>query len=82
MKNLVSTARSVTRIAHGILVETHNAASSKVSNLKSQVDDLWKVATEALPYTKSAKFLHRSEWVLEKLKNRDVIGFPKCQKNP
>ncbi len=84
MKKFISTqlqtAHSLAGIAHDILLETRNAARTKVSDLRSQVDDLWQAAEEMLPHAKPAAILNRVEKAVSALQKRDSIGFPKTQR--
>lgn len=81
MKKFISThlptAHSLAGIAHEILVETRNAAVTKVSDLRSQVDDLWQAAEEMIPSARPAALIGHVERTLKVLQKRDVIGFPK-----
>ena len=83
MKNFLSThlpaARSLAGIAREILTETHNAATTKVSDLRSQVDELWRAAGEMLPAKKTATVVRHVQRTYEALRNRDVIRFPRLE---
>jgi len=70
-------ARSLAKIASDLLVETRQAAVTRVSDLRSQVDDLWQAAGELLPQAKPAVLARHVERTLETLRNRDMIQFPK-----
>ena len=84
MKQFISTqlktAQSLAGIAHEILLETRDAAKGKVSDLRSQVDDLWQTAEEMLPHARPAALLDRVEKAVSALQKRDAIGFPKPQR--
>ena len=84
MKKFLSThlptAHSLAGIAHGMLIETRDAAATKVSNLRSQVDDLWQAAGDMLPNAKPAAFMRRVERTVRALKRRDIIQFPNSQR--
>ena len=69
------TALSLAEAAQEKLSETRDAAVNKVSNLRSQVDDLWAAAGEMLPRPKKA-LVQRLESALKAMRNRDTIGFP------
>ncbi len=71
------TAQSLAGIAREILIETRDAAATKVSDLRSQVDDLWQAAEDMLPHAKPAAIFHRVEKTITALQKRDAIGFPK-----
>jgi anti-sigma factor RsiW len=85
MKKFISThlptAQSLAGIAHEILLETRAAAATRVSDLRSQVDDLWQAAEDMLPHARPAAIMNRVEKTVEKtisaLQKRDAIGFPK-----
>ncbi|MFZ4681001.1 MAG: hypothetical protein ACOYMS_00740 [Terrimicrobiaceae bacterium] len=83
MKNFLSThlptATSLAGIARDMLAETHNAASTKVSDLRSQVEDLWQLAGEALPRKKTADMVRHVKRTYEALRNRDLISFPRLE---
>ncbi len=80
MKKFISThlptAVSLADIAHEILVETRNAAVTKASDLRAQVEELWESAGEMLPRAKSRDLMRKVESAIETLRNRDTIGFP------
>ena len=59
-----------------MLLETREAAATKVSDLRSQVDDLWQAAGEMLPKAKPAALMRRVEFTVRALKERDIIRFP------
>lgn len=85
MKKFISThlptAHTLAGIAHEILLETRAVAVTKVSDLRSQVDDLWQAAEDMLPHAKPAAIISRVEKTMERtisaLQKRDAIGFPK-----
>ena len=76
----LQTAHSLAGIAHDILLETRDAAKTRVSDLRSQVDDLWQAAEDMLPHAKPAALLDRVEKAVAALQKRDSIGFPKVQR--
>lgn len=84
MKEFISshlpTATTLAGIAREILVDTRNAAATKVSDLRSQVDDLWQTADEMLPRKQASELMLRVERAVESMRNRHQIGFPKAQK--
>jgi anti-sigma factor RsiW len=73
----LSTAHSLAGIAHEMLLETRDAAATKVSDLRSQVDELWQAAGDMLPSAKPAALMRRVELTVQALKERDIIRFPK-----
>jgi hypothetical protein len=75
MKRLLS-PHSLAGIARELLVETHQAATTKVNDLRVQVEDLWAAAGERLPRAKTAQFMRHLESAVKALRNRDTIGFP------
>jgi len=79
MKKFLSThlptARSLAGIAHEILLETREAAATKVSDLRSQVNDLWEAAGEEVR-TRPARLKRQVKTVVEALRHRDMIAFP------
>ncbi len=81
MKKLLSThlptAYSLAAIAREILIDTHNAATTKVCDLRSQVDELWRAADDMLPRKRTTEAIRRVENALRALRNRDTIEFPK-----
>jgi len=81
MKKFLSThlptAHSLAGIAHEMFLETRAAAATKVSDLRSQVDDLWEAAGEMLPGARPAALMRRVELTVRALKERDIIRFPK-----
>jgi len=83
MKNFFSThlpaAGSLAGIAREMLAETHNAATTKVSDLRSQVEDLWQAAGELLPRDKTASLVRHVKRTYEALRNRDIIRFPRLE---
>ncbi len=83
MKDFISThlpaAHSLAGIAREILLETHSAATHKVSNLRSQVEDLWEAAGEMLPREKTADVVRHVKRTYAALKNRDLIRFPRLE---
>lgn len=80
MKKLLSAqlvaARSLATVAHEMLLETRQAATSRVSDLRAQVEDLWNLAGDVLPHAKPAAIIRRVEDSLESLRQRDTIVFP------
>jgi hypothetical protein len=81
MKKLFSThlptACSLAGIAHEMLIDTRDSATHKVSNLRKQVDELWRTADDLLPREKTAEVVQHVEKVLSLMKSRGRIEFPK-----
>ncbi len=81
MKKLFSThlptVHSLAGIAHEMLLDTRDSASHKVSNLRKQVDELWRIADDLLPREKTTEVVRHVEKVVTALKNRGNIEFPK-----
>jgi len=75
MKRFLS-PRSLAGIARELLVETQQAAVTKVHDLREQVEDLWVAAGEKLPRAKTAQFMRHLESAVKALRSRDTIGFP------
>ncbi len=76
----LTTATTLAGIAREILIDTRNAATSKVSDLRAQVDELWQNADELLPRKQASELMRRVERAVESMRQRDQIGFPKEQK--
>lgn len=80
MKDFLSSrlpaARSLAGIAHELLLETRQAATARVSDLRAQVEELWQSAGDMVPRPDPAALLRHVETTLEVLKKRDLIGFP------
>ena len=83
MENFLSThlptAGSLAGIARDMLAETHSAATTKVSDLRSQVEDLWQAAGEMLPRDKTASVVRHVKRTYDALRNRDIIRFPRLK---
>jgi len=80
MKKFVAThlpaAHTLAGIAHELLLETRQAATTKVSDLRSQVEDLWQAAGDMIPRARPAELIRHVETTLDALQKRDLIGFP------
>lgn len=77
MKKFVAThlptAHTLAGIAHELLLETRQAATTRVSDLRSQVEELWLAAGDM---AKPTELMRHVETTLEVLQKRDLIGFP------
>lgn len=69
-------ARSLAGIAHELLLETRQAATARVSDLRGQVEELWHLAGDMVPRPDPAALMRHVESTIEGLKKRDLIGFP------
>ena len=75
MKRFLS-PHSLAGIARELLIETRQAATTKVHDLREQVEDLWAAAGEKLPRAKATQFMRHLESAVQALRSRDTIGFP------
>lgn len=76
MKELLSThlptVHSLAGIARDLLAETRAAATTKASDLRSQVDELWEAAGDMT--RPAVRHVGRT---IDALRDRDLIVFPR-----
>ncbi len=63
--------------AKALLASTRTIAEVHISDLKSQLDDLWKAAEEFVPATVHADLSAHVERTLDELKSWTAIGLRK-----